>query len=188
MKIIIITLPEVFDGETVLVNRLFREEVISRLHLRKPEANEKTMAEWIEQIDITFRHRIVLHDHHDLALRYQLGGIHLNGRNPHAPEWVTTERARRFFTLSRSCHSLQELEQYSEGFDYLFLSPIFDSISKQGYRSAFSTSELRIAESQGFLTDKVYALGGVTPDNLEKVERLGFGGAAMLGAFWKQYI
>ena len=35
-------------------------------------------------------------------------------------------------------HSLQELEECKEEYEYVFLSPIFDSISKVEYKSKFS--------------------------------------------------
>lgn len=180
MKIIIITLPEFFEGETTLVNLLFEQGRIERLHLRKPKATEQQMAEWIEQIALPFRHLIVLHDHHLLARKYNLGGIHLNSRNPEAPQWTDGS-----FTISRSCHSIEEIRHYKQECDYLFLSPIYDSISKEGYGAAFSREELSGAKTEGLLQDNVIALGGISPDNLAEVEQLGFVGAAMLGAFWQ---
>lgn len=202
MKIIIITLPEFFEGETTLVNRLFEQGRIERLHLRKPKATEQQMAEWIEQIALPFRHLIVLHDHHQLALKYNLGGIHLNSRNPYIPQWTEALRRKEAmptiassqiettspwsrFTISRSCHSIEEIRRYKQECDYLFLSPIYDSISKEGYGAAFSRKELSGAKTEGLLQDNVIALGGISPDKLAEVELFGFAGAAMLGAFWR---
>ena len=58
--------------------------------------------------------------------------------------------------VSRSCHSLEEVAESRE-LDYVFLSPVFDSISKQGYASHFSEEQLR-----GHVDARVMALGGVT--------------------------
>ena len=184
MKIIVITRPDFFEGETELVNQKF-EQGMQRLHLRKPKATKQEMAEWIERIALPFRHRIVVHDHHSLAKEYSLGGIHLNSRNPELPAWFAEERLSRPITVSRSCHSLDEIKAYKQQCDYLFLSPIFDSISKEGYGAAFSREELAEARSQGILENNVYALGGICPENLQEVEQLGFSGAAMLGAAWR---
>ena len=172
-------MPEFFEGETNIVNRLFADGGW-RLHLRKPEATKEQLAKWIEEIEPAYRHLIVLHDHHELALEYGLGGIHLNSRNPDVPDWLDRKR----FSLSRSCHSIEEVETCQKAYDYVFLSPIFDSISKQGYRAAFSPEEL--AEARNLLSQNVYALGGITFENLKEVERLGFHGAALLGGFWKK--
>ena len=69
--------------------------------------------------------------------------------------------------------------------DYLFLSPLFDSISKSGYRAAFTDGELRDAAARGLLGERVVALGGIRPELLPRVRELGFGGAALLGAVWR---
>lgn len=183
MHLLIITLPDFFEAETEIVNDLFRMGM-ERLHLRKPKASEEELSTWIEAVQPQFRRRIVLHDHFELVLKYSLGGVHLNGRNPDIPEWMSGER-RSQFSLSRSCHSLEEVEKYKPECDYLFLSPIYDSISKLGYGSAFSREELLAARSRGLLGGNVFALGGVSSGCFRELESLGFGGAAVLGDLWK---
>lgn len=183
-KIIVITKPEFFEGETELVNQLF-EAGMERLHLRKPKATIQEMAEWIERIAQPFRHLIVLHDHHSLARKYNLGGVHLNGRNPEKPDWVTGECGDRRFTVSRSCHAVEEVRRYKGECDYLFLSPIFDSISKEGYGAAFSRETLDSARREGLLAGNVLALGGISLGHLPEVAAMGFAGAAVLGDLWQ---
>ena len=68
--------------------------------------------------------------------------------------------------------------------DYVFLSPIFDSISNQGYGKAFTSEELQNAKNQGLIGERTYALGGVELSRLPALRALGFGGAAVLGALW----
>ncbi|MBR4188023.1 MAG: HAD-IA family hydrolase [Bacteroidaceae bacterium] len=178
MELLVITRPGLED-ETALCNELFAKG-LGRLHLRKPEARREQLVDWIERIEPSYRRRIVVHDHFDLALQYGLGGIHLGRRNPNVPEWFD----RKHFSLSRSCHSIAEVKNCQADYDYVFLSPIFDSISKQGYRAAFSREEL--VEARDLLSRNVYALGGITFERLPKVEHLGFAGAAMLGGFWDE--
>lgn len=179
MKLVVITRPDFYEGETDICNKLFVSGMQS-LHFRKPGASREQLVEWIEGIKPFFRKRIILHDHHDLALQYGLGGVHLNSRNPNVPGWLDRKR----LTLSRSCHAIAEVEACQRNFDYVFLSPIFDSISKQGYKSCFSKEELGEAKRRGILYN-VYALGGITFENLEEVKDMGFCGAAMLGGFWR---
>lgn len=150
---------------------------IDLVHIRKPEATEEEVAHLLDTIPETYRNRLVLHDHHSLAEHYGLYGIHLNSRHPYAPAGYRG-------SVSRSCHSIEEVRQYKEVCSYLFLSPIYDSISKQGYASNFSREELLAARQEGVIDEKVIALGGVTEEKLPELELLGFGGAAMLGAMW----
>ena len=74
------------------------------------------------------------------------------------------------------------MQQYAGRVDYLFISPLFDSISKPGYRSGLDPEETfsRLAHHAG----RVVALGGISSDTMTQVERLGFDGAAVLGAVW----
>ena len=183
--VIVITKPKMFPGEEELVNTLFANGM-QRLHLRKPGASEQEMAEWIGRIDLPFRQKIIVHDHHRLLRTMGLGGIHLNARNPEAPAWFSAERQkRRSVTLSRSCHSLEEIAQWKGVCDYLFLSPIFDSISKGGYTSAFTRETLLQAYHDGLFSKPVYALGGVSADNIRSIYDYGFAGAAVIGSLWQ---
>lgn len=181
---IAITLPHFIHNEVDAIVRLFDERGIVRLHIRKPDADEAQVAALIAAIPAEYYPRLTIHDHHALAQRYDLGGIHLNGRHPVAPaDWQGL--------ISTSCHSLDELRQRRQEvvngrpFAYLSLSPIYDSISKQGYRAAFTPEELADAHSAGIIDHRVLALGGVTFSRLPQVTAMGFGGAMILGDAWR---
>lgn len=176
MNIIAITKPHFYAAEIREIEHILTTYPYT-LHIRKPEATAEQLEHFICSIPSIYHSRIVLHSHFHLAVKYHLKGIHHNSRNDLTPPHFSG-------TVSRSCHSLSEVVYYKPHYDYLFLSPIFDSISKQNYKSAFTTSELTSARHATIIDDKVYALGGVTPQRLELVEQLGFGGAAMIGAIW----
>ena len=144
------------------------------MHMRKPGATAEKCAKLLDDLTSDCRRRIVIHDFFELVEPYGLRGIHLNARRSTVPDDYKGH-------VSRSCHSLEEVKLYKAACDYVFLSPIFDSISKQGYASAFTDETLKQASSEGIIDRKVVALGGVTPDKISYLRRLGFGGAAMLG-------
>lgn len=179
MKFILITLPDFFEGEASLINLAFKHGV-DILHLRKPGASQAEMRTLLDSIDSVHYKHIVLHDCFELCAEYSLMGVHLNSRNP-----VLMPGYERY-SLSRSCHSIKELVRYLGdcGYNYFFLSPIFDSVSKQGYSSAFTYEELHRYGEGGIINDRVMALGGITLDNVAIVRELGFGGAAVLGDVW----
>ena len=115
---IVITLPHFFDGEAERIAQLLRRGDIVLIHLRKPQANRDELEALIRAIPEELHQRLVLHDHHTLALSYQLRGIHLNSRNPVPPDGWKGQ-------LSISCHSIEELaEKKRQPFTYLSLSPI----------------------------------------------------------------
>lgn len=176
MKIIVITRPYFFEGEDKYITYLL-EQGIYRLHIRKPHASEKEVQALIEKIPQKYYAQVVLHEHPHLVEKYQLQGFHLNSRCPHLPDGYKGG-------VSRSCHSLEEVVRYKDQCDYVFLSPIFDSISKEGYGSAFSQEELQNAYKQGIINDNVIALGGIKPEHASYLEANGFGGMAFLGYVW----
>ena len=178
MKLAVITTPAFFGGEEELVRRLF-DSGLERLHLRKPGATREELARFLDSLRASDRARIVLHDHFRLCLRYGCAGVHLNSRNPSLPAELEG------VSVSRSCHSLEELGTWKENCNYLFLSPIYDSISKEGYGSAFPREELEKARESGLLDSRVYALGGVSLEHIDELRGLGFGGVAVLGALWQ---
>ena len=174
---IVITLPYFFDGEAEQIVQLLHSSV-DLIHIRKPESKAEELERLIMSIPSEYYPRLVLHDHHELAMKYHLHGVHLNGRNPQPPMgWEGS--------VSKSCHSLEEVKEWKGKCDYVSLSPIFDSISKQGYHAAFSSAEIEEASRQGIIDKKVLALGGVTFNKIDDVLRMGFGGGMILGDAWK---
>ena len=89
-------------------------------------------------------------------------------------------------SISCSCHTIEEVITQKESKDYVFLSPIFDSISKVGYHAAFSPTSLKQAAIENVIDEKVIALGGLTANNIPLVKEWHFGGVALLGDIWKR--
>ena len=178
MEWIVITSPGFLQGEADFIDRLFGHG-LDRLHLRKPGADIGECRRLLDGISREWLPRIVVHDNFGLCREYGLGGVHLNGRNPMAPP-------NHEGSVSRSCHSLEEISRYKGECDYLTLSPIFNSISKQGYMAAFEPGQLAAARDSGLIDSRVIALGGVTLENIPRVKELGFGGVAILGDVWQR--
>ena len=176
MKLIVISKEDFFPGETAIISSLF-ESGMEIFHLRKPCSTKEKLASWIEQIPLNYRNRIVLHDHYDLLSQYSLKGIHLNSRNPQRS--LPGEHS-----LSKSAHSFDEICGLPSAFAYAFLSPIFDSISKDGYKQAFPTEDLEQMHRLEVINERIIALGGIASKNIPTIKRLGFGGIAVIGALW----
>lgn len=174
---IVITLPHFFEGEADAITLLFQSG-LQRLHLRKPDSSIDECRQLLRDIPAVYHPRIVLHDHHQLVTEYTIGGVHLNGRNPQPPTgWQGN--------ISRSCHSLQEVAEWKPRCTYVTLSPIFNSISKQGYNAAFTHEQLTEAHAHGIIDHKVIALGGICADNANQAMQYGFGGVMVLGDAWE---
>lgn len=179
MKLILITPPNYFVEEDKIITALF-EEGLDILHLRKPDTTPIYAERLLTLIPEQYHKRIVVHDHFYLKDEYRLKGIHLNNRNPDIPHNYKGH-------ISCSCHSLEEVKERKRAFDYVFLSPVFDSISKLNYNAIYTDKELKQAHKAGVIDKKVIALGGIDTDNIAKVKKIGFGGVAILGALWNKF-
>ena len=178
MKWIVITSPNFLQGEATFISRLF-DHGVDLLHLRKPGASMEACRQLLDEIPYEWHNRIVLHSHFELVSTYNLHGVHLNHSCPQAPEGFDK-------SISCSCHSLEEVELNKPMRNYVFLSPIFDSISKEGYGAAFSPEVLRDAASKQIIDYKVVALGGIEASHINALKEWHFGGAAFLGDIWNR--
>ena len=176
MKIIAITSPEVIEADEYIIKVLIKQG-IDIVHLRKPDSSIDECRNLLAKLTDEERRKIVIHDYPQLYLEFSLRGIHVNKNVTSLPEGYSGLK-------TRSCHSFEEVEMYKEDYDYLFLSPIFNSISKQGYMSAFTDAQLQQASKDGIIDRKVIALGGVTFDKIPYLKSLNFGGVAMIGAIY----
>jgi len=186
MQLIVISSSSKFEAEIPDVVKMF-EEGLKIFHLRKPMFTQKQMKEYLEQIPSRYHKYIVLHSNYSLALKYPVKGIHL-GRHHRKKKFKTwfvlwmLKMINPEIHTSTSFHNLLSLLEDKRNYSYVFISPVFDSISKQGYRSAFSRDTLKATLKKTH--HKVIALGGVNLTKIQDVKELGFDGMALLGALW----
>ena len=161
--------------EVEAIGRYLTSGALDLFHVRKPETDSDYTRRLLEILPSEFLPKIILHSHFDLINDFKVGGVHIKKES----EQLNGYEGIR----SRSCHSLAELDSPLSGsFTYSFLSPIFDSISKAGYKSAFEGKENELIEISKRIP--VIALGGVTPQKFKKIFDLKFAGAALLGYLW----
>ena len=178
--LIIISPEEDLNNELSILNQLF-EAGLACFHLRKPKKNKEEVVAYLNQIDSKFHQKIVLHTFHELVNEFNLKGIHFseNMRIQHIdhPSQYFINLNMFGKTISSSFHEIKEVEDCYFEFDYHFLSPLFNSISKENYQGRhFAVNEV----------DKdIIALGGMTSENINQIKDLGFKGAAVLGSLWK---
>ena len=164
------------DEDAYLISNLLKMGIHS-IHLRKPEATINECRQLLTKLTKEERTKIIIHDYPELYTEFSLKGIHINKNITSLPDSYNGFK-------TRSCHSFEEIERYKTEYDYLFLSPIFDSISKIGYKSGFTKEELLKASTSGIIDHKVIALGGITLDMLPYFRELNFGGIAMIGGIY----
>jgi thiamine-phosphate pyrophosphorylase len=176
MKLIVITYYGFVSQETEKINALF-EAGMEILHLRKPTFSKRQYVEILEGIDEKYHPKIKLHNFFDLVDHYNVSGVHLSKQH-------NVYKGKREVKISKSCHRIEELTQIDE-YDYVFLSPVFNSISKTDYVAKFTDRTLEMASKKGLINEKVIALGGIDEHTFPLLEKFPWGGAAVLGSIWK---
>ena len=180
--LVLLTPPDPHPQELAVAARWLSDPAAAtRLHLRRPDWSRPQMAAWLHQMPAAWRPRVVVHGFPELVAEFGLGGCHLTataraaGHRPTLPPGAT---------LSTALHTLAEVQAEAPAYDYVLLSPIFDSISKSGYAAAFSL-EAVARELRQLPQARVLALGGVTAAHLPRLQAAGFAGAAVLGTVWQ---
>lgn len=182
MKLIVISTPACIVDEPLIINNLFIAG-LKYLHLRKPESDSKSVKDLLNGIEPRFYDRISLHQFHEMAVDYGIKRLHYTekARVASGPtQWQS--KLNDGFILSTSIHDISILPGLF-AFDYVFYGPIFDSISKKGYKSNL-TPDFKLKKNPS--NAKVIALGGIKLSNLTKLKAMGFDGAAVLGTLWSE--
>jgi thiamine-phosphate pyrophosphorylase len=176
---ILITEPNFIPDEEKFINAFFNEG-LEILHLRKPKATVLEMQELISKIDEKFHSRIMIHSHYELLENFQLRGLHFTEKSKGQIRSYDEVRC----TKSLAIHELSDLKCVDNTINYVFLSPLFPSVSKVGYSKQWNFDRLK-AELSSPRTFKTMALGGITLDKIKQVKELGFDDFALLGSIWE---
>jgi thiamine-phosphate pyrophosphorylase len=70
--------------------------------------------------------------------------------------------------------------------DYVLLHSLFDSLHND-YKASLTMEELREARKRGLIDKKVYAMGGMSLENVQIAKDLGFGGVVICGDLWNRF-
>lgn len=173
MKIVIITPEKPVKREQEIINELFMAG-LELLHIRKPTLPASAVRTFIMRIDKRFHDRVVVHDHLLLQQEFNLAGVHLKPS-------IFKESPIEASILSTSSHSVSTFQKLDREKSHIFLSPVFNSISKAGYKGNPELLKAGVIHRQG----KLLALGGITASNIGEIADRGFDGAAILGYIWQ---
>lgn len=173
---IIITAERAKANEIELIRKMARFPI--SIHVRKPFFGEKDLMKWLSQFDENQHQKMMLHTGHKLIEQFNLKGLHF--KENHLKDENLNHLVEKYHArgkkLSASFHSQNEAESQTQ-FDYVLLSPVFDSVSKKNYKGKiFQLNNPR---------KPIIALGGITQQNIEKAKIKGFSGVAVLGSIWQ---
>lgn len=186
LKLVVVSPAKDVPDETTLVTKMF-EYGLMTFHLRKPKYSTNQMKEYLKDIPAHFHNRIVIHSHHNLALKFDLKGIHL-GRIHLSKKWkyffVRLRLKMRFEQTSKS-RSYTKLQQAyiaeNQNFDYFLIGTVFNNITGQLYSGFYEEAVIAINKNTG---KKLIARGGTTPQTIKKTLDYGFAGISFNSYLW----
>lgn len=193
--IILIAPENDITNEIEILHELFQEG-LQYYHLRKPLKSYDEHCEYLNAINTKYHNRIVTHYFHELVNVFDLKGIHfyeskrreiLDANQKIKDKTCLMESYAESLNIqssilcnksvSSSFHEPEALETCEVDFDYHLLSPVFSSISKQGYKGReFDVNHI---------DKQIIGMGGVTTKNLNEFTKLGFKGVGVLGGIWE---
>ena len=179
MKLAIMTKSTFFVEEDKILAALF-EEGMDNLHLYKPGSTPMYSERLLSLLPSNTMDKITVHEHFYLKNEYSLAGIHID-----EPEKGLPVGYKGRFGLS--CSNLAQLNAMKKQANYVILKNIFDCIEFKDQKSNFSMDELEEASRQRLIDKKVWAMGGMTIDNVKKAKELGFGGIVVCGDLWNRF-
>lgn len=120
---------------------------------------------------------LIIHGHPEAAERLGVSALHLPMAQLRS---MGADERRRFKTLGASCHSLNEaIEAENLGCTYITAGHVFDTDCKKGLPGR-GLDFLR--EVCAGVKIPVFAIGGITPENLPAVKNAGAAGACMMSS------
>ncbi|MBA3663804.1 MAG: thiamine phosphate synthase [Bacteroidetes bacterium] len=186
MKLVVISSAKDHPDERILVAKMF-ESGLTTFHLRKPKYSTNQMREYIMDIPEHFHNRIVIHSHHQLALKFNLKGVHFT--TTHLSKkwkyWFVRQRLKlKLGTISKSrsysrLPQVYNSEEYN--FTYYLLGTMFNSLTGALYSGFYEEGLIAAIKN----THKNFvARGGTTPQSVKKANDLGFYGIAFNSYLW----
>ena len=159
------------------------EAGIDRIQIREKDLGGRALMRMVQQTLEAVEGRratLFVNDRIDVALTAPAHGVHL-GRAGIPPD-LARKIAGEDLVIGASAHSLEEaLDAQARGADYLFVGPVFPTVSKAAFGEPLGIPKLETILQR--VRIPVYAIGGVTPERLEILRQLPLTGAAMVSAF-----
>ncbi len=176
MKLILVTSELSLMNEIPLIREAL-DKGFFRIHVKRAMMPGTELVAMLSMFTKEEHQQFVVHSNYEVAEEFELAGIHL-------PEWRRLKypnvgQVSMAPVVSTSFHHVSEFEASVSQYEYGFIGPVYDSISKPGYKS-----NVDLRSINPLLKKKCVAIGGITVDNLSDVFNSGVSMAAVRGFVW----
>lgn len=195
MKIILYTPANNIENEVDLISQLM-DNGVDYLYIYKPDLDDFSLVDYVETIPERYWKQCISTSL-IITKEFDLGGYHFKRdivqKNELYNEKILNWLKETNKISSVTAHSIDELKKYKNIFNHVIVSPLFPSISKENHSYDWNMEELKLTtpvcrtgRHDSRLTTKLFAVGGVDIDKIEKVKNLNFDGIGLLGAIWSK--
>jgi thiamine-phosphate pyrophosphorylase len=186
MKLILISPSDKKESEIPLLLNMF-EQGLPTYHVRKTKYSTRQLQSFLKEIPEKYHKRIVIHSHHELAMKFNLKGVYISRSHKKrkiglwfSMLWLRFRKSD--LQVSSTVRHTENISENELKYNYVFLSPVFDSLSGN-FQAGFSESNIKSALQN--TKSKVIARGGISADKIQKAQELGFAGVAFYTSIWK---
>jgi len=152
------------------------------LHLRSSVYQEDVIADILSDMDHRIYPFLAVHNHIDLLYDQPLlNRIHLSEYNS---ALIAQIPAASPWTISASVHDIATFNGLDQRFSYAFISPVYPSISKKGYKQTIDFKMENIRKRTNYCTQLI-ALGGINDQNIYELTMMGYDDVAICGHLWQ---
>ena len=143
------------------------------------ESKVKDELALLETVSSDMNISIIINSYHDKNLDNNFSGVHLTGEDLKKVTFRQVDR-NKFFGIS--CHNKEDiLKAESLEADYIFLSPVKETPSHKDLQPLGWENFSELSKKTKL---PVYALGGLSKEDLSEAEKNGAYGVAGISRFW----
>lgn len=137
------------------------------------------LAEKVSNLCQSYRSALFVNERIDIALAVNAAGVQLG--NASVPVALARQLLGAEKMIGLSTHSLGEaLEAQQQGADFILFGPVYFTPSKATYGAPQGLNKLKEVVEK--ISLPVYAIGGIKPENITDVRRMGVSGVALISA------
>lgn len=155
---------------------------VKAVQLREKDLTSRelfTMATELRELTACFGAKLFINERTDIALAVGADGVHVGRSSLPLPQIRKLLGPERL--IGYSAHGIEEaLQAAATGADFITFGPVYFTPSKAAYGPPVGLEKLQVACSK--LSVPVYALGGITMENIPAVLNAGSAGVALISA------
>ncbi len=175
-RIICVTNRKLVDGDFIRRIREIEDIGISSVILREKDLDESDYEKLAESL---YSPKLIIHTHTNVAKRLGIKRIHLTLSDLEKKR----DELVGFTEIGTSCHSCEDVKEAEKlGASYCLLGHIFDTDCKKGLPGRGLPFLIEVMEQAVI---PVYAIGGISEENIEGVLAAGSDGVALMSGFMR---